>query len=329
MARAEIRDLRSQVEALKICKFGLERFSTDNDSIKFYTGFPSYHHLVTFYEFVKPCAETMQYCYTNSTSSPFTRPGGRTMALIDELFLFLVRIRLGLFQQDLAHRFNVHESTVSRKVVTWANYLYFFLGVQPIWPSREVVLKYMPQVFKDLYSSTRVIIDCTEIKVQVPSSLLLQSHVYSSYKSGTTLKSLVGITPHGAVSFVSSLYTGSISDKELTKCCGILDLLERNDGVMADKGFNIDDLLRSKGVQLNLPPYLLNHAQLSPEEVKETKTIAKIRIHVERAIRRIKEFHLFDSEIPMSLLGTVNQMWTVACLLVNFQGPLILKNNQS
>ena len=76
MARAEIRDLRSQVEALKICKFGLERFSTDNDSIKFYTGFPSYHHLVTFYEFVKPCEETMQYCHTNSTSSPFTHPGG-------------------------------------------------------------------------------------------------------------------------------------------------------------------------------------------------------------------------------------------------------------
>ena len=73
--------------------------------------------------------------------------------------------------------------------------------------------------------------------------------MYSSYMSSTTLKSLVGITPHGAVSFVSSLYTGSISDKELTKCCGILDLLERNDGVMADKGFNIEDLLRGKGVQ--------------------------------------------------------------------------------
>ena len=128
--------------------------------------------------------------------------------------------------------------------------------------------------------------------------------------SGTTLKSLVGITPHGAVSFVSSLYTGSISDKELTKCCGILDLLERNDGVMADKGFNIEDLLCGKGVRLNLPPHLLNHAPFSPEEVKETKTIAKMRIHMERAIRRIKEFHLFDSEIPMSLLGTV----PMACL---------------
>ena len=327
MARAEIRDLRCQVEALKLCKFGLERFSTDNESIKFYTGFPSYNHLVTFYEFVEPCAETMQYCYTTSTSSPFTRPGGRVMTLIDELFLFLVRIRLGLFQQDLAHQFNVHESTVSRKVVTWANYLYFFLSIQPIWPLREVVLKYMPQAFKDLYPNTCVIIDCTEVKVQVPSSLLLQSQMYSTYKSGTTLKSLVGITPHGAVSFVSSLYTGSISDKEITKCCGILDLLGTNDSIMADKGFNIDDLLCSKGVELNLPPYLLNHAQLSREEVIEAKAIAKVRIHVERAIRRIKEFHLFDTEIPLSLLGTVNQLWTVACLLVNFQEPLILKNN--
>ena len=114
-----------------------------------------------------------------------------------------------------------------------------------------------------------------------------------------------------------------------SQCYGILDLLEPNNSVMADKGFNIDDLLCSKGVKLNLPPYLLNRAQFSPEEVKETKTIAKVRIHVERAIRRIKEYYLFDNEIPLSLLGTVNQMWTVACLLVNFQGPLILKNNLS
>ena len=134
----------------------------------------------------------------------------------------------------------------------------------------------MQQAFKDLYPNTRVIIDCTEVKVQVPSCLLLQSQMYSTYKSG--------ITPHGAVSFVSSLYTGSISDKEITKCCGILDLLETNDSVMAEKGFKIDDLLCSKGVELNLPPYLLNHAQLSPEEVIETKAIPKVQIHVERAI---------------------------------------------
>ena len=132
----------------------------------------------------------------------------------------------------------------------------------------------------DLYPSTHVMIDCTEIKLQVPSSLQLQSQMYSTYKSGTILEFLVGINPHGAVSFVSSLYTGSISGKEITKCCGILDLLDPNDTVMADKGFNIDDLLCGKGVKLNLPPYLFNHAQCSAEEVTETKTIAKIWTHM-------------------------------------------------
>ena len=153
--------------------------------------------------------------------------------------------------------------------------------------------------------------------------------MYSSYKSGTTLKSLIGITPHGAVSFVSVLYTGSISDKEITRCCGILDRLGPNDSVTAVKRFNIGDMLTSRRVSLNLPPYLSSGGQFSLKEVKKTKTIAKLRIHMERAIPRIKEYHIYNTPIPLSLLGTVNQLWTVTCLLVNFQGALILKSNSS
>ena len=57
---------------------------------------------------------------------------------------------------------------------------------------------------------------------------------------------------------------------------------------------------------------------------KKTKTIASLRIHVERAIRRVKEYHFFDSDVPLSNLGSVNQLYSIACLLTNFQGPLIL-----
>ena len=39
--------------------------------------------------------------------------------------------------------------------------------------------------------------------------------------------------------------------------------------------------------------------------------------------KRIKENHLFDSAIPMSLAGSINQLWTVACLPANFKGPLV------
>lgn len=51
------------------------------------------------------------------------------------------------------------------------------------------------------------------------------------------------ITRCGAVSCFSSLYTGSISDKAITELSGILDLLEPNDKVIADKGFLIAVLL--------------------------------------------------------------------------------------
>ena len=42
---------------------------------------------------------------------------------------------------------------------------------------------------------------------------------------------------------MSDLYVGSASDIDITEDCGILDLLEPDDHVMADKGFYIQRLL--------------------------------------------------------------------------------------
>lgn len=215
-AQQELQRHKEQAAAeLNIFKFDIERFSTDDDAIKFYTGFCSYRHFIFFYNFIKPTAETMTYCYASGILE--NRPNIQAMQLIDEFFMFLVRIKLGLFEEDLAHRFNLHISSVSWKITTWANYLYFFLGSQPIWPSRTDMLAKLPEEFKKYYPTTRVILDCPEIFAETPSSLLLQSQLYSSYKSNTTLKSLSGISPHGATTFVSSLYTGAISDKEITR----------------------------------------------------------------------------------------------------------------
>ena len=269
----------------------------------------------------------MTYCYASGILE--NPPNIWAMQLIDEFFMFLLRIRLGLFEQDLAHRFNLHISSVSWKITTWANYLYFFLGSQPIWPSRTDVLAKMPEEFKKHYPTTRVILDCTEIFAETPSTFLLQSQLYSSYKSNTTLNSLTGISLHGAITFVSSLYTGAISDKEITRCSGILDLVEAGDSVMADKSFDKEDLRRGKSVSLNpLSFFLESRSQFSASEVQQTKMIANVRIHVERAIRRIKEYHIFDSDIPLSMLGSINQLYTVVCLLTNFQGPLLLNRDK-
>ena len=58
-----------------------------------------------------------------------------------------------------------------------------------------------------------------------------------------------------AITFVSKLCPGSISDQMLTKKSGLLDLLEKGNSVMADRGFNIQDDLTPLGVKVNIPPF--------------------------------------------------------------------------
>ena len=126
--------------------------------------------------------------------------------------------------EDLSVRFHTHRSLVSRNIITWTNYLYFLLGSINIWPNRETILKHMPQDFKILYPKTRIIMYCTEIFTEKPSSLALSSKTFSSYKSHKTWKGLVGIAPNGAVTFIPALYSGCMSDIEITKLCGLLKL---------------------------------------------------------------------------------------------------------
>ena len=126
----------------------------------------------------------------------------------------LMRLRLGRLEQELAYQFGVSSSTISRIFTKWINYLYLHLGDIPLWPEWEQVEASMPFCFKESFPSTFSTIDATEIRCEVPSSLSLQSKLYSAYKSHTTHKGLVAIAPNGAFMFVSQLYMGSISDRQ-------------------------------------------------------------------------------------------------------------------
>ena len=157
----------------------------------------------------------------------------------------------------------------------------------------------------------------------MPSSLLLNSRLFSSYKNHTTLKGLIRIAPSGAATFVSQLYTGSISDREIVERSGILDLpFNEGSNVMADKSFMIENLL-PLGVVLNIPPFLGQAQQMPPEDVVRTHVIAALRIHVERVINKIKKFHIWDRVTPVSLFPVVSQMWAVRRFLRNVHDPTL------
>ena len=104
------------------------------------------------------------------------------------------------------------------------------------WPTQAEISAKLPKRFAK-FSNVRVIVDCMELYIQKPHLPSSQKISWSSYKHSNTAKVLVGITPCGVISFVSALWSGTISDKEIFQRCGIIQMLQEGDGVMADRGF--------------------------------------------------------------------------------------------
>jgi len=104
---------------------------------------------------------------------------------------------------DLAKRFGISQSTVSRITMTWIKLLFHNFKAIERFPSWDVVNKYMPEVFIRQYPNTGVIIDATEFFTEWRSSLLNQACTFSNDKNRNTVKVLVEITLSGAVLYVS------------------------------------------------------------------------------------------------------------------------------
>ncbi|KAK2549093.1 hypothetical protein P5673_030462 [Acropora cervicornis] len=327
--KEKVVDLERKYEKLEERLFSFKNIASNDSLVAFYTGFPNYQTMMALYDFLNPGehGENINYWLSgkNVDSTPKSVKQGRprTLKPVDEFFLTLCRLRQGFAEVHLAHLFNISQPTVSRIFISWINFMYLKLGHINIWPSRELTNATMPEDFKAKYPTTRVIIDCTEVRCEMPSSLLLNSELFNSYKHHTTLKALVGISPKGFFTFIGQLYTGSISDREIVEKSGFLNLpFPNGDSVMADKGFTIEDIL-PLGVSLNIPPFLGMSDQMSAEDVIATQEIASLRIHVERAINKVKNFRIFDGVIPLRLFGIVNQMWSVSAMLCNIQDPII------
>lgn len=287
LLQQRVAELEGRPEVNENSHFRLSNISDDDNMVCFYMGFTNYSTLMACYNFLGPAVNHLTYWDSgrrlaeSEMAAPLYKKGrNRALPPLEEFFLVLVRLRVGLLEKDLAYRFGVSPSTVPRIWRTWMSFLYLQFKHIPLWPSRQLVNAYMPKCFRDAYPSTRVILDATEIRIQKPTLPEFQQMTFSSYKNTNTYKVLIGISPSGAITFVSKVYPGSISDKDLTIRSGILNLLEAQDSVMADHGFDIQDDLTLIGVRLNIPPFLRGKDQLSENEMVESRRIASLRIHV-------------------------------------------------
>ena len=85
------------------------------------------------------------------------------------------------------------------------------------------------------------------------------------------------------------------SDCQLTQESGILALVEKYDEIMADKGFPYIEIdVVKQFARLVMPPIRREGRQFNQQQNLDGYTIASIRIHVERAIARLKHFGILN-----------------------------------
>ncbi|XP_054893170.1 uncharacterized protein LOC129364524 [Poeciliopsis prolifica] len=269
-----IKELEARLQKVDLSATLFSRYCASDDQIRFYTKFPSECVFRIFWESIAPSASRLVF-WTRAQKlgeeACAEASLARCLPLIDEFLMYSFRV-----EQLIADMFQVSIATVSRVTITWANYLFIVFSSINLWISLEKVKASTPQKFLKFSPNVRVILDCTEVALETPSFLTLQSETFSAYNNHTTLKGLIGVAPCGLVTFISALYAGCISDKEITKVSGILPLLELGDEVMADKGFLIQDLLHEVGAKLIIPTFR-HTGQFSKEETEETRPLLGCR----------------------------------------------------
>ncbi|XP_075539461.1 uncharacterized protein LOC142574199 [Dermacentor variabilis] len=225
--------------------------------------------------------------------------------------MVLVRLKTGMPGEEVARNFLMSASHVSRIFATWVNFLELELEARMQMPTIEMIPPHLPGCFRGL-ENTRLVLDATEVRIQRPSSLSAQRQTFSAYKHYNTYKVLLGCTPDGYIPYVSRLWGGSVSDKTVLQGSGLLDRMDAGDAIMVDKGFTFPYL--PPGITVFRPPFREQHeSQMRPETVERTRRIVCARVHVERAIGRIKTFQILSKPFSISMIDIAEQVFRVCC----------------
>ena len=184
----KIRGLTEQLKEVDRKHFSTECFKDNDILIRFYTGLEDYKTFKTLFDSFGPAVSNLVYYGTKTDlerlcSEDTVKHGPkRNNSPEQEFFLVLVRLRLGLLEEDMATRAGLSQSHMSRIFIAWVDFLHSKLRSYPIWPSRGAIDQSMPVSFKDMYPSTQVVIDCTEIFIEKPNSFRSQCDILHSQK---------------------------------------------------------------------------------------------------------------------------------------------------
>ena len=261
------------------------------------------------------CAVVRTYSYLTSPSPlPFE----------ECLLLMLIRLRLAWSFDILADTFRVDRKTASGifiRCLVAVRACFEATIVRPVDASTledDCVIEY---VVADGSPVTHIA-DSSLVQLERPHNHRMDGHSYSSYMSMHSAKVLVSIGRNAHVNFVSGGFGGAASDAQVAAASAFYDAAS-NGVVMFDKG-GVD--MREPLLQVHsrlITPSIVTGKFLSLGELTRNGEISHDRVHIERAIERIKRFAVLDGPFPSSMLYLFDEMVFVCAYLTHFMGPLI------
>ncbi len=312
--KEEISRLRAKVQKISLSE---DSFRGNDEKVKCYTSLPSFAVLMVIINFLMP----------------FLKKGpGSSLTPFCQVLLTIMRMRFNLGTQYLGYVFGISQTTVRRIFDDTLDVMFYKLvPIMVFWPDRTELRQTLPTTFRMNFPGCACIIDCFEIFIETCSNLLAKAQTYSSYKHHNTIKYLIAISPQGSVIWISKGYGGRCSDKFVVEHSNFLRNLLPNDLVLADRGFDIEEMVAGVLALLGIPAFTKGKSQLEPIALELTRKLASCRIHVERVIGNVRcKFLILEGTIMLCMLEADDEGFTqldkivaVCCALTNMSPSII------
>uniref|UniRef100_A0A0K2UX11 Putative LOC100636811 [Amphimedon queenslandica] n=1 Tax=Lepeophtheirus salmonis TaxID=72036 RepID=A0A0K2UX11_LEPSM len=278
-------------------QFSIENFVKDPSSISYYTGLSDYNHFKHMFSSLGPSVE-----YLNYQNESLTRQ--------DEFFLTLMKLRQNKDDLVLGIMFQIHRTSVEKVFKTWVNFMFYQIKDKDL---------FLPYDFKKKFPNTKMTLDTVEIKIKKPSKVEAQKSTWNSKKKCYTIKTMVGISPNGVVSFISSAYDGCCSDRQIIERSGLLKLKSSGDAVIAHSGVMVKDLIGNQDVKVNNTPTPMSGVDQLPEPTG----IASKGIYVEKVVALSKTYKILQGELDFDKIPTAEQIVYVCLACCNFRENIV------
>ncbi|KAJ8671839.1 hypothetical protein QAD02_003098 [Eretmocerus hayati] len=289
-------------------RYSIEQLRLRSDLILHFTGLENYKKFELVLLSLGPAAYHLKY----------VRKQVDDISVPNQLFLVLWKLRRNECDESLAAHFGINRLAVGNIFVTWILFMHQHWSLINTWPSKDLVHFFLPEIFKNNFPDTRVIIDGAEFEIQKPGDPRDQQSSFSKYKNRNTYKAVLGCTPGGLISYCSPAYGGSTKDRAIVERSVLMKNCERGDIVMADKGFNIQDLFAAYDVTCMIPTFM-KHGYIPHKKILRDRNLAKHRIHIERVIGLVKTFTILSSRLHHNYVPLASEILQVCVMLSNFK----------